>query len=161
MSEIDEAPPITYRGYVFVNTALSSIQKGVQGAHALVEMFKEYGEGSHRMWEWAHVHKTLIFLEGGFHQQLIDGYATFSDLCERLNYPCAVFSEDESTLNNAVTAYAGIIPSTVFDMTEEDMQEYKEQLRLARYIQDWDMVDHAFQFKIDLCRFLQGFKLAI
>jgi hypothetical protein len=103
------------RCYVFVNLALSSIQKGVQGNHACVEVGAQsnYCE-TYR--DWAENHKTLIYLQGGFHGVLEEQYKEFKRLCNKLDIPHAGFYEDEETMNCMFTSFAGVIPSTVYDM---------------------------------------------
>jgi hypothetical protein len=103
------------RCYVFVNLALSTIQKGVQGNHASVEVgvINDYNS-MYR--DWAKNHKTLIYLQGGFHTELQDQYKEFKRLCNKLDLPHAGFYEDEETMNCMFTSFAGVIPSTVYDM---------------------------------------------
>ena len=103
------------RCYVFVNLALSSIQKGVQGNHACVEVgvASDYND-MYR--DWAKNHKTLIYLQGGFHGEMFDQYKEFSRLCNKLDLPHSSFREDEETMNCMFTAFAGVVPSTVYDM---------------------------------------------
>ena len=151
---------IEYRGYVFVNTALSSIQKGVQGAHAIAEVGhvadvslelakinNPLGDRNlaviHNLWRG--VHRTLIFLDGGFHGVLNENYKTFSSLCKKLSLPHAKFIEDEETMNCMTTAFAGIIPSTIYDMElPDDPHELYSPWSDAQ-----------------LAMFLSGFKLAV
>jgi len=103
------------RCYVFVNLVLSSIQKGVQGNHACVEV--GVNSGYNDMYrDWAKNHKTLIYLQGGFHGEMSEQYAEFSRLCNKLDLPHASFHEDEETMNCLFTSFGGIIPSTVYDI---------------------------------------------
>jgi hypothetical protein len=140
------------RGYVFVNTALSSIQKGVQGAHAVVELFNDpiarpsYSENILK--QWGYVDKTLIFLDGGFHQTLLDNYnLTFKPLCDQLELPHAIFREDEETMNEMVTAFAAVVPNYVYNLGEEYSED---EMNVLNPTPD-----------IALCNFLSQFRLAI
>lgn len=168
ISESDKLiAPLTYRGYVFVNTALSSIQKGVQGAHAVAELFVHYHdlipniEGADALYAWGSYDKTLIFLDGGFHGSLNENYQIFSSLCDKLQLPHALFQEDEGTLNCATTAFAGIVPSTVFDITDETMLEFEGYADLLRKTRVWSKADEELQAKCELKQFLNQFRLAI
>lgn len=165
-----EPTPVTYRGYVFVNTALSSIQKGVQGAHALAELVRFYLMQPDDCLErevtsdWARFHKTLIFLDGGFHSTLKENYAQFRTLCEQLKLPSMGFYEDEETLNTAFTAFAGVIPSTVFDISEELMLKYHQEgvyVKLLKQTGGWTEADKLLEAKCQLNRFIRQFRLAI
>jgi len=168
-TEFDKLFPydIPYRGYVFVNTALSSIQKGVQGTHAVAELFNIYNDFNTSLndilFDWVRHHRTLIFLDGGFHANLMDNYKTFGELCSRLRLPSVKFHEDEDTLNGAMTAFAGIIPSTVYDIPEETIAEFKEAgnfSKLLKHTKAWDERDAALEAQVQLCLFLRQFNLA-
>lgn len=150
-----------YRGYVFINTALSSIQKGVQGAHALVELTEKYyynsDSVSKMLWDWRCVDKTLIFLEAGFHQALLENYLTFSTYCEKLGLPYALFVEDDETMNSMATAFAGIVPSTIYDIDLKEVYAVKAYMTKGfgdTIAMPEDSPEEA------LCRFLKSFNLA-
>jgi len=104
------------RAYVLVHSALSGIQKGIQGGHALVEM----GLKSHPLYkEWAEGHKTVIFLEGGFQADLEQAEAVMKEhLDGRPEWPSrlpwAAFREDRETLNGALTAVAVILTEKIY-----------------------------------------------
>lgn len=49
----------TYRMYCFVERHLSSIDKGIQAAHSIVEYSKEYGNYPSYYW-WANYDKLLF-----------------------------------------------------------------------------------------------------
>ena len=119
LERINNMNGIESRCYVFVNLALSSIQKGVQGNHACVEIGVQ-NEYNDMYRNWAKNHKTLIYLQGGFHGEMRGEYSVFSRLCYRLDLPHASFHEDEATMNGMFTAFAGIIPSTVYDIDLEN-----------------------------------------
>lgn len=152
---------IEFRGYVFVNRALSSIQKGVQGTHSVTEMFNDFiltGEpkagkaatAAHALSEWTDQHKTLVFLDCGFHQEILDYYEEAKGHCEAMGLPHALFREDEWTMNCMATAFAIIVPSTIYDY---DIEEYEQ---MSKWV-DIEVEPPAVQFY----RFLKQFKLAI
>lgn len=111
------------RAYVFVNTALSPIQKGIQAAHVMVEMALYDGRGivgstNEMFWEWANYHKTLILCNGGFHADMRDWYDLVQNQTlfdEDYEFPYQFFSEDFDTLNNLLTAVAIILPDYIYD----------------------------------------------
>lgn len=120
-----------WRLYVWVNRALSMPQKAVQGIHAAVELFVPsegfpypvYDDPHHYTLTWGREHKTLVLLEGGFHQQMIANYRELQGLCKNNDLPCAVFYEDEETLNGVCTAFACVVPSPVYEMEiDEDLE---------------------------------------
>jgi hypothetical protein len=154
---------LEYRGYVFVNSALSSIQKGVQGAHAMVEVTNRYNYSSvtydevpaasaRVVWDWRNEHKTLIFLEAGFHRGLLENYLTFAQHCEKLGLPYALFVEDDDTMNSMATAFAGVVPSSIYDI---DLNEYDMVKSTPGMFMEVDDPDD-----VALCRFLKQFHLA-
>lgn len=149
---------VEYRGYVFVNRALSSIQKGVQGAHALVELTKTYNTESNdaasTLHEWRESHKTLVFVDCGFHQEMLEHYLTAVAYCEKLELPHALFIEDDWTMNSMATAFAIIVPSTIYDIDIAEFDMGKKYYLSGAVVGD-DPDDVA------LCRFLKSFRLAV
>jgi len=113
------------RAYVLVHSALSGIQKGIQGGHALVEM----GLKEHPLFkEWAKKHKTVIFLEGGFQTDLEEAILVLEEHSGGLGewparFPWAAFREDEETLYGALTAVAVILPEKIYNAECEAVGE--------------------------------------
>jgi hypothetical protein len=153
--------PLEFRGYVFVNRALSSIQKGVQGSHSITEMFNDCiltgtekeGKAASKEFalsEWTKNHKTLVYLDCGFHQEILDHYETAKGFCEKLGLPHALFREDEWTMNCMATAFAIIVPSTIYDY---DIEGYEAMTKWVDV--EVDPLD------VEFYRFLRQFKLAI
>ena len=159
-------PPerVEYRGYVFVNRALSSIQKGVQGAHALVELTSksEYQQSTGpcafptacALDTWRALDKTLVFLDCGFHQEILEHYLTAASFCEKVELPHALFVEDDWTMNSMATAFAIVVPNTIYDI---DLVEYETAKR--RFSSG--MSEESDPVEIEFCRFLKQFGLAI
>lgn len=111
------------RAYFFGNMYLSSIQQGIQAAHAVHEMFVRFPERNNQgdnnikfdgdfLWEWATEHKTMILLNGGY-------AATIQELVDFFNdgtnpYPWADFHEEEASLNGALTTVGIILPEKIY-----------------------------------------------
>lgn len=155
-----------FRGYVFVNRALSSIQKGVQGTHAMAELFSQYSylpllsnTPTGTLYDWVENHKTLVYLDCGFEKDMRENYLIFSNLCDSLKLPHSAFTEDEDTMNCMFTAFAGIVPSTIYDI---DLIEHDKMI-IAYYTSkgNRDGILPEETNDIQLCRFLKQFKLAI
>jgi hypothetical protein len=158
------------RCYVFVNLALSTIQKGVQGNHASVEIGVQ-SSYSELYLDWAAHHKTLIYLQGGFHGELQEQYKEFKRLCNKLDIPHAGFTEDKETMNCMFTSFAGVIPSTVYDMELPIVQDDGRVIAQAAgnpvYFGD-EVVTHTSNMTIrslypdeELAIFLRQFRLAL
>lgn len=114
------------RAYFFGNMYLSSIQQGIQAAHAVHEMFIRYPE-SHCvinrangtppfdgdfLWDWAVDHKTMILLNGGYAetiQELVDFFKKSDN-----PYPWADFHEEEASLNGALTTVGIVLPEKIY-----------------------------------------------
>ena len=105
------------RFYSFTNYYLSSIQIGIQTAHALGEMVAKYqilSNGASKVcYEWLHNHKTMVLLNGGNSQDLRDLWTLLSD--ERNTFfPVSKFSEDEQSLDGALTCIAIVLPEELY-----------------------------------------------
>jgi len=107
-----------YRGYFFTNMYLSTIQAGIQCAHAIGRMAREY---NYIFNEWIENHETIILLNGGNCTDLDDLYDTLSRLIKDLNYddsnplPLVRFHEDKRSLNEATTCVGIILPDSIYD----------------------------------------------
>lgn len=105
-----------YRCYTFGNMYLSSIQQGVQAAHAITEMFVKQYAGSKNnsaLIEWAAHHKTMVCLNGGMERDLKELAEIFGHSSNP--YPWAKFVESDDALGGALTCVAIIVPSTIYD----------------------------------------------
>jgi len=59
------------RAYFLNNMYLSSIQNGIQAAHAIHTMMVKYDRAaSPQLWDWAENHQTMIVLSGGMTEHL-------------------------------------------------------------------------------------------
>lgn len=97
-----------YRMYCLAERHLSSIQKAIQSAHAIVEYGLTYGN-SPEYKQWAEKDKTIIILDGG---NSVDLDSIIDQLvCE--NWPFEVFYEPD--MDNFRTAIAFLAPNEVYD----------------------------------------------
>lgn len=113
------------RLYSFVNFYLSSIQQGIQTAHAAVDLMMNYrcysGErtkNSALCEEWANLHKTMIVLNGGNNESLEKIFWA----AKNSGYPWAEFREDGPSLGSIRTCVAVVVPEKIFaaKMVESD-----------------------------------------
>ena len=111
----DETETVNLRGYVFVNSRMSDVDRAVQSTHAGVELYHQNRDDSLCV-TWANDHKTLILLDGGGHGSMLNAYEQFSQLCKKLQLPHAKFVEDFDTMNCMFTAFGGVVPSSIYDM---------------------------------------------
>lgn len=106
--------------YGFSNMYLSSMQVGIQNAHCLMRMSREYGFGltqtqqGFMFREWANDHETMICLNGGNQAALIKIRGYFNT--ERNPYAWMDFYEDEQSLNNCLTCVGIILPERIYGM---------------------------------------------
>lgn len=104
-----------YRMYIFVERHLSSLDKGIQAAHAIVEYSNKYSN-TEEYRKWSLFDKTLILLNG---DTVLDLENILQELDENeINY--SVFKEKD--LNNVPTAIAVIVGDNVYN--QEDLNDY-------------------------------------
>lgn len=96
--------------YVVVHSHLSTMQKGIQAAHAVAELLLKDKKAR----KWAKDHKTLVIVEGGNTQQM--SQLLFHLSGSGLSH--APFFEDDKTLNGLHTATAILIDDTVSGNTD-------------------------------------------
>lgn len=126
------------RAYFFVNSALSGIQKGLQSGHcgdeiALKAVLGSRGSDRERQFyeawlDWVSNHKTVILLEGGFHQNLAEIEDFFKDIIHE--HPWAAFREDEETLALAYTCVGIILPERIYEAAKR-VREARVNLELG------------------------------
>lgn len=116
-----------YRMYCLAERHLSSIQKAIQSAHAIVEYGLTYGDSSEYK-QWAEKDKTIIILDGG---NSIDLDSIKDQLiCEK--WPFEVFYEPD--MDNFMTAIAFLAPNEVYDYKTwgTSYDDYKEKVYPAK-----------------------------
>ena len=137
------------RAYFFGNMYLSSIQQGIQAAHAVHEMFLRYPvrqeiDGGDYLWDWAKDHKTMILLNGGYAetiQELVDFFNNREN-----PYPWADFHEEEASLNGALTTVGIVLPEKIYltaaALRNEKYPKSREEYRSTRDMiwEDGEMV---------------------
>ena len=107
------------RFYAMGNYYLSSIQQGIQAAHALGEMTvlmqSKLGDADERIFDqWLTRHKTMVLLNGGNNQDLRGLWALLTD--ERnTQFPVSKFNEDEQSLDGALTCVAIVLPEYMYE----------------------------------------------
>lgn len=97
-----------YRMYCLAERHLSSIQKAIQSAHAVVEYSLKYGD-TFDYKKWAEVDKTLIVLDGGCVPELVE----CEEILSQFNYPFAVFKEPD--LGDILTCVCFIADDRIYD----------------------------------------------
>lgn len=105
------------RFYAMGNYYLSSIQQGIQAAHAMGEMFVKYdikGVEQQCLHEWAEDHKTMVLLNGGNSHSLRELWLLLSDP-RNTEFPVAKFNEDNVSLDGALTCVAIVLPDRLYD----------------------------------------------
>ena len=120
------------RAYFFCNFYLSSIQQGIQSAHCMHEMFTKYRDVNTEpqtsvLYDWANNHKTMIVLNGGDSQSIAELYELLAPLAKEGFFPFAKFSEDERSLNNALTCVGVVLPESIYD------HDLKAELQTIQY----------------------------
>ena len=107
--------------YCLAERHLSSIQKAIQSAHAIVT----FGLNYHEMEEyrqWAEKDQTIVILDGG---NVPDLHQTMYKLCT-LGWPMAVFAEPD--LGDVITAICFLADERIFDYATwgKSYEDYKK-----------------------------------
>lgn len=112
------------RAYFFNNMYLNGIHNGIQGGHALDQMWLKYVdmffdnpknpqvEMLHYVRKFSKKHKTFIMLMAGEHQDMME---TFRKLFKRADNPYPFERFLEPGLNNTLTSICIIIPKCLYD----------------------------------------------
>jgi hypothetical protein len=108
-----------WRMYSLVMYNISSMQKGVQTAHAVLEYANRYKD-SNDLKEYIQEDKTLIILDGG---TSVDLKQLFDDLCEH-DIKFARFIEPD--LNDAITSVCFLADERVWD--RKNYPDYEDWL---------------------------------
>jgi len=100
---------------------LSSIQQGIQAAHAVSDMFVKYmpveGDTFNSKMEilsdWATNHKTIILLNAGYAKNINNLRQLFSD--DRNPYPWEIFYEEMDALWGSPTSIGIVLPRKIYE----------------------------------------------
>ena len=128
------------RAYFFGNYYLSSIQQGIQALHCIVEMGHKYKflsiPQTKMLDTWGVIHKTVVLLNGGNQQSLIDLLAFF--VGQDNPYPFGSFREDEQSLNEALTCVGIILPEKIY----EGSALLRDRRTMIQHLEPTDLFDN-------------------
>lgn len=100
-----------YRMYCLAERHLSSIQKAIQSAHAIVEYGLAWGPTPEYQ-HWAKNNKTIVILDGGTCPEMtLSGMSLFE-----INHPYAIFQEPD--MNFMKTAICFLADERVWDYSK-------------------------------------------
>lgn len=104
------------RCYHLCNFYLSSIQQGIQSAHAQMELFNKYtyddDPQEDLLFDWSKNHKTMIVLNGGMLSDMVESLEFLED--DQNEYPFAPFYESGEVLGGILTNIAIILPEKIY-----------------------------------------------
>ena len=100
-----------YRMYSLVLTSLSTIQKGVQSTHSIIDYASKFHKKSEYI-QWYNIDKTIIILNGGNYWDLKES----KEFLNSLGIPYTVFYEDD--LNHLMTSISFVVDEKVWDTKE-------------------------------------------
>lgn len=109
---------VNWRGYFFTNMYLSSIQCGIQSAHAIHSMYSKYRNSPRQIKtlnQWADYDPTMIVLNGGSSEDLWSLYQTIN----QTRYPKVLWTESEAALNSATTCVGIVVPDIIYKPASE------------------------------------------
>jgi len=117
------------RAYFWGNYYLSSIQQGIQALHCLGEMFVKYSEEHDEcedmLYDWADHYKTVVVLNGGDSNDLMQLTANMA--VDGNDLPWASWAEDYRSLKNAVTCVGIIVDERIIANVDEVRLARKER----------------------------------
>ena len=136
------------RGYFFGNFYLSSIQQGIQAAHAVTKLFANTPENTKErdmLEEWGNNHVTKILLNGGNQKNLELLFDVFSELAPYCSVPVTKFYEDQDSLGGALTCVGMVLPEEIysFKMTPDDFLDFVNHYGISndqRELQDLENI---------------------
>lgn len=156
------------RMYCVVNQYIAGIHAGIQSAHAITEIFRDYTPtkttAARLLIDWADDDKTIIVLNGGYQSSL-------QGLCEKLkplsgSYPWASFCEEQDALNGAMTAVAVVLPEYMYapqyaDVVDLALRPGYNSLQIANQYRDelGNTVHNYTQPEKDLITIIKSFRL--
>lgn len=154
------------RCYHFSNMYLSSIQVGIQSAHAQMEMFVKYNphnidfnpetvdpvfqKSIKMLYKWAEHHKTMICLNAGFNSEMLNIKEILGS--EENPYPWAAFYESEEAIGGLLTNIAIVLPEEVYSVKAKELDFASDPTGLLHA--------HLTDFDKDLIRMKEGYRMA-
>lgn len=107
------------RLYAFVaGNYLSNLQKGIQTAHCVSELFSVYHNVSEQRNKLVNA-KTIIVLNAFNHQGVVDTYDKLAGLAGKLELPITIFNEDGVSMNNMATCVTIVVPRHLYDVKKK------------------------------------------
>ncbi|KKM67218.1 hypothetical protein LCGC14_1473340 [marine sediment metagenome] len=151
------------RAYYFGNMYLSSIQQGIQAAHATHGLFNKYAasEKAETLFNWSQNHKTMILLNGGYSENLRKIIALFGH--NENPYPWAFFNESEEAADGLLTSVGIVLPEKIY-VTAAAMKGDEDFVSRLRETGSWNPCDDEHyeisKYEFDLCLELNKYGLA-
>lgn len=152
---------MNYRLYTFVaHLYLSELQRGLQTAHVVSEMYatKQCGKARQAFGDWAENDKTIIICGAGTHSGVLACYAELKRTGDdALCLPSAIFREDEDSMNSMATACGIVVPQKYWDAKfDVDSQSYMYCDEINKYWLFYPLTHVEGQF----IQHLKSFRLA-
>lgn len=162
---------MNYRFYSIVaGLYLSDLQKGLQTAHAVSEVFTEASKtfatarALEAFKDWAASDKTIIILSAGNHGGVVSAYETLRIFASLLDLPIAAFKEDEQSMNCMCTACGIIVPEKYWNVRSELNDQVTAAMtgnKVAKYVSD----DYQIEYwpaspEYELIKILKSYPLA-
>lgn len=128
------------RAYYWGNMYLASIQQGIQAVHCTSELYLKYpfdemaqSTDLHQvkmslLHQWGQDHKTVIILNGGESEGLIEIAAQLN--VDENPYPWVTWSESVTALNSALTCVGIIVDEKIVAAVHELRQSKRERRRV-------------------------------
>lgn len=147
------------RCYHLCNMYLSSIQQGIQSAHAQMELFNKYvcsdDPQEDMLFDWSSNYKTMIVLNGGYLSTMENALEFFNQYDNP--YPFAPFYESKEALGGILTNIAIVLPEKIYNtipcvkFSPEGIIDFSDAPYGAYHFTD---------FEKELIMLLKGFRLA-
>lgn len=132
--------PQAYRLYSFVaNLYLSPLQCGLQTAHVVSELSaaKNRHTRDSAYKTWAEHDKTIIICAALHHGGVLECYEELKRINSALLLPCALFREDEVSMNGMATACGVIVPKEYYEAQPVKGDDGK--------VFAWEFIDEQFK----------------
>lgn len=100
--------------YVWVLKQLSPTDKGIQMAHTITEMAREFG-ANWLLAQWADQDKTIVLLDGGNLGSIKRIWSDLITAFDDSDLPIGSFREDEESLGGLLTACCAVLPDDLFE----------------------------------------------
>lgn len=161
---------MNYRLYSFVaNLYLSPLQCGLQTAHVVSEISRMPGQDGYMpsmpYMKWADNDKTIIICGAVNHKGVTSCFETLQPLASTLGLPCAIFHEDEQSMNSMATACGVVVPEKYWNVVFEDAMETGGTSRYVHSVVTDGVVTsiHAyneFSPEFEFIKHIKGYRLA-